>query len=399
LAKACRRHAVPVPPRGYWAKLKAGQRPVQIPLPTPELDVPVQFATQDPEELARHRREEEQRRKSLQDLAPLVPDLPPLGFASDLAGAPPLVKATQRYCDTIPRLIERWERSRFDARSSSKREEWPPIAQHGRYSLIRRGCLDITASLASMDWILRFHATVLGGLARGGMTILRKETPPEPGAGMPAECAIEARFKGEVLALRFSEGYKRIRPTPQEFAARKKEKSWTDEYEVRPSGNFTFALKGTEHAAGREWKGTAEKLQGQVDEIVRTIFQMACLQPQFRSERKTREEAARIAAELEARRRSQRQARSEQLKQAFLMMDEDARVRQLQDFLQRLEARAQSLRKPLNERVTTWIGVVREELCLRDPVSERLEQCLTVPSWGRWPPAWWPDGLSLGEEE
>src|SRR3990167_9667185 len=50
LAKACRRHAVPAPPRGYWAKLRAGQKPAQIPLPTPELDIAVHFATSDPEE-------------------------------------------------------------------------------------------------------------------------------------------------------------------------------------------------------------------------------------------------------------------------------------------------------------------------------------------------------------
>lgn len=55
LAKACRRHDVPVPTRGYWAKLKAGQNPPQTPLPTPELDVVVHFATSDPEERARQK--------------------------------------------------------------------------------------------------------------------------------------------------------------------------------------------------------------------------------------------------------------------------------------------------------------------------------------------------------
>jgi hypothetical protein len=38
LAKLCRRHAIPVPPRGYWAKVRAGQRPSMIPLPTPDKD-------------------------------------------------------------------------------------------------------------------------------------------------------------------------------------------------------------------------------------------------------------------------------------------------------------------------------------------------------------------------
>ena len=33
LAKLCRRHQVPVPPRGYWARLQAGQRVERTPLP------------------------------------------------------------------------------------------------------------------------------------------------------------------------------------------------------------------------------------------------------------------------------------------------------------------------------------------------------------------------------
>lgn len=34
LAKLCRRYDIPRPPRGYWAKLKAGQTPERTPLPT-----------------------------------------------------------------------------------------------------------------------------------------------------------------------------------------------------------------------------------------------------------------------------------------------------------------------------------------------------------------------------
>jgi len=65
LAKACRRHAVPVPLRGYWAKLRAGQKPAQTPLPTPELDIAVHFATTDPDERARQKAVERKRAEAL----------------------------------------------------------------------------------------------------------------------------------------------------------------------------------------------------------------------------------------------------------------------------------------------------------------------------------------------
>ncbi len=396
LAKACRRHSIPVPPRGHWAKLKAGQHPQRIPLPAPELDVAVQLATRDPEEVARQRVEEERRNAVLRERATLVQDLPPLAFATDLERAHPLVKATQRYCDQLPRLIETWKHRGWH---SGKPGEPPPTEQHGRYSLVRKGCLDINAALESMDWILRFHATVLGGLTAGAMKIVRREGEAAAHAGQsPTAPVVEMHFKGEVLAIRFSEGHRRVRLSPKEFAARRKERSWASEYEMRPSGNFTFTISGTERGASREWKGTSEKLQGQVDEIVRTAFQLACLQPQLRREWKAREMERQEAAALEARKQEQREARAEQLKQAFLVMDADARVSQLQAFLDRMEERASGLREPLNERAVVWVRVVREELSRRNPADELLERCLTVPSWRTWPPAWWPEELDPGND-
>jgi hypothetical protein len=45
LAKRCRREAVPLPPRGYWARIAAGQTPIRPPLP-PKQDRPTLTSTQ-----------------------------------------------------------------------------------------------------------------------------------------------------------------------------------------------------------------------------------------------------------------------------------------------------------------------------------------------------------------
>lgn len=34
LAKICKRHSIPIPGRGHWAKLKAGKPSPRLPLPT-----------------------------------------------------------------------------------------------------------------------------------------------------------------------------------------------------------------------------------------------------------------------------------------------------------------------------------------------------------------------------
>ncbi|HYV38768.1 MAG TPA: hypothetical protein VE988_23990 [Gemmataceae bacterium] len=56
IAKICRKHKIPCPPRGYWAKKQAGQTPWQIPLPDPannsviELRVPNMNHVETPKE-------------------------------------------------------------------------------------------------------------------------------------------------------------------------------------------------------------------------------------------------------------------------------------------------------------------------------------------------------------
>lgn len=102
LAKACRRPAVPVPPRGYWAKLKAGQHPPRLPLPAPELDVAVQLATRDPEEVARQQVAEERLSAALREQAPFARDLPPLTFAADLEQTHPLVRSRSDIATAFP---------------------------------------------------------------------------------------------------------------------------------------------------------------------------------------------------------------------------------------------------------------------------------------------------------
>ncbi|MFD1837945.1 hypothetical protein [Paracidovorax cattleyae] len=206
LAKACRRHAVPAPPRGYWAKLKAGQKPAQTPLPTPELDVVVHFATNDPEERERQKVMERKRAETLKEDAAAAVVNVAAQFSEVLDDAHPLVKSTQRYCDRIPKLIVQYKRRGVSAWSSTKQEDRPPSDNHGRYSLLHHGLLDITASLEAMDWVLRFHASIFRGLVAGGMAIARREAPTGRPIGRSEGPAIEARFKGETFTIQFIPG-------------------------------------------------------------------------------------------------------------------------------------------------------------------------------------------------
>lgn len=392
LAKACRRHAIPVPPRGYWAKLSAGKNPTKIPLPAPELDVFVRFAASDPDEQARQRAMAQHRANLLTARVAEAANAMPVEFAMTLEGAHPLVRTTHKYCERIPKLIERSQRRSYSW-ATAKPEDHPPPEQHGRYSLSRKGCLNIVASLESMDWILRLHATLFRGLLNGGMKIAQREVQSDRSSGRTEDPAIELRFDEEVLTLKFSEGYRRVRLTPAELEEKRKEAAWAREFEMRPSGIFTLSIEGTEYQARKSWQGSKEKLEAQVNEVIQTAFHLVGSLPQLRSERKDREANARREEELRAQERRRREARDDQLKQAFAIMEMDARVQHLHAFLDRLEKSCRDFSPPYDERAKVWIDVIKSELSVRNPVDEMLQKSLSVSTWATWPPAWWPENF------
>ena len=203
--------------------------------------------------------------------------------------------------------------------------------------------------------------------------------------------AIEARWQGEMFTIEFSQGHRRVYWDPDELEKQRKERSWASAFENRPSENFTLRFLGTEHAAGKTWHGTQNRLEGLVQEIVRTAFQLVPMQVGLRKERELAEANARRAAEERVARQRRADARAEQLKQAFLMAETDANISRLKEFLDRLDKSCSTFRPPFDERGRAWLKVVRQELEENDPMEQLLVQSLSLPSWRSWPPDWWPD--------
>jgi len=391
LAKACRRHAVPVPPRGYWAKVQAGHKPPRLALPTPELDVTVDFMTSDPEERARQKALSTQRKEAVRARVDAALAKVAVSVPERLDRPHPLVAATKRYFERVPRLIEQYKRRGIRAWQITKDEDRPPPEQHGRYTFFREGQLNITASLDAMDWILRFHDAVLKALVAGGMKV--EWCPAAEGRRHDQQrpACVQLSQSGETWKIEFSQGYRRVALTASELAERRKSQSWAREFEYRPSEKLTFRVTGSEYGASKAWEGTREKLQGQIESIVRTIFELVPLQAELRAAREAAAEVARRKAEVAAEAQRRRGARTEQLKQAFLMAEAADRQRGLEEFLTRLERTVAEMPEPTKERALVWMQVVREELARSRPVEALLQACLAVPSWRTWPPDWWPN--------
>jgi hypothetical protein len=387
LAKVCRRHAIPLPSRGHWAKLQAGKVSPQVELPRPEADPEVSFSTSDAarrrvqvEERAAQRSAVEQRVKQIRE-AKVVEQVTP----GDQGPKPhPLVKATAAYCARIPQVVARYNRMAPLARATGQHER-PPYKEHERWRIDVPDGLVFVASDAAIEGVLKLYDTVFRALTRAGGRVFRQEPKGRDGA------VIVCERSGERIAFSLREGYRRLQYGEATFAKMRAEKSWASQWYYEPSGKLTWTVSGTEPSLSKNWTGTEKQLAAKQDEIIATCLELLEQQPVKRQDRLAEAERRRLAAEEAERARRISTRRREQLELAFKAAAEYDRVQSLKRFLDVVETERLDYREPYDERAKIWLAVVREELEAADPYRALIAQGLTVPSWQTWPPEWWPE--------
>lgn len=398
LAKMCRKLQIPLPVRGYWAKVKAGKimkRPALPPLraevtpaPLPERNSRESGRKQDAQQ-AEHARvvaqtdiqdaERESGPSSSVFVLPLV-----------LVRPHPLVAVTKNFCDRLPKLIAAYERR--SARSwPSPAVESPPHLEYGRYCFFKENGLNITASLESMDWTLRFHDAFLKVLAAQGMKAEWKSGDRRARSREDQFPHVILSKSNESFRLEWVQGYRRIKLSDAEFLELKKEKSWASQYVYEAADRFSLRVTGSEYRSRKVWEFSAKKMQELLPDLVADVLAMVALQRDARAERERKEAEARKRAEEEASRQRKRQAREEILRQALGIAETHDRLVRLNAYLEDLEQRRQSFEEPFKERVGVWIRVVREELAQSDPEMTQLATSIKGASWRPWPPDWWPE--------
>lgn len=268
--------------------------------------------------------------------------------------------------------------------------------EYGRHQLFRKGCLNITAALSSIDWILAFHATLFAALERADFKIAWRDAETSRNSRENKPAAVTVTRKGECFELRFSEGYRRVPLTAAEVTAYKKQKGYAPYSlnETVPSEKYTITFTGSEYRANKAWQASRDSLERRLAEIVTTMDELATLQPLFRKEREDAAAQAQRDAERRERARRIAEGRAAQLKRAFAMAEAQERVDRLHSFLDSLETRGADFQRPYEERLKVWLTVVRSELEKSDPIEAMLKESLSIPSWQTWPPEWWPEDLA-----
>lgn len=382
LRKACIRHDIPVPPRGHWARLTAGHQLVAPPLPRPGEDEVVSI-------LPGPKRP----RVTVPELPELAEHLGPTVVPASLEGCLPIVKKTARFFEAAKAEQERQQRRRL---APATRPNWsmepqlilrgsqPGVLHNGRTSSLGDGRLHILATLQHIDWILRFHETLLRSLRAAKIRIIPRDGE-EPGK-------VKVAGYGAALEMSFKEEYERNTKPPR---AGEDFNPWL------PKDSFKLQLQSPSTQSPRMIRGTMAQLEDALPSMAARVAKWLAEETERARQRvkaaEEREEAAAARKiEMDAwfaerqkehdRQALMRQRQASRMAQAGRLMEATkAQTEYLMasEWLERLQAEAGD-----DEAVRAWVSVARAGLTepfavLLATIQQEADQVEK--------PLWWPE--------
>lgn len=364
LAKLCRRHGIPTPARGHWAKLAASQNPPTLPLEGEHEEI-VEIFQPSPREIRntlKQQTEKDRDARAAQEIGYIeIPD--------QLTDPHWLTRNTQKFFNRIRDQIERVERRKkvptnrpdFDALEVRQNEKF------GRYECgPHREGFTVTVSLKHLDRALGFLDTLARELERRGFKLSSQKRPD----GYRKD--IEAIKDGEGIHFSLREGYNRIKLNQEEFKATSKNSFYASKYIYVGNGKFTFAMSGRENPTYREWTDGTKKIEESLPAIVAEFLDLVPRQKQIRADKERdeqrRQEEAR-KAHLVRMREEEKQGRFKEALNEAKQLD---RLNRLESYLQLLENRYRSEFGELDPQALAWFAEIRETAAAHDPIAQRL---------------------------
>jgi cell division protein FtsB len=288
LRKVCTKHRVPVPPRGYWAKVEAGQKVRKITLP------------------------------KVRDEAEIVIRIIPRLEETDamLAMFEPAITAERAFPPLAVSPV--LERPHAVTRALQKALMGKPH----EYGVVRSLAPDaflVRASPDSVDRVLRIADVLLKACVERGFEL-------RPGKA-------EARYGGQLaivvdgfaFEISFNERMRQelYRPKPQHSAERRRlEFLLAPKYQYAPSGQLTLKLEPVWGSGlqGNWSDSRTRKVEERLGEVMLGMRKLAI----WRAVERIRERERQARFEAEQQRRAELRARVEAEKQAIKRLEEDA---------------------------------------------------------------------------
>jgi len=360
VAKRCRRLGVPVPGRGYWARVVAGQTPRQAPLKKRvdedadysalTFDAPREEPTQPKVGTAEH----DALRQRIEQL--------PLNLAVELKSASPAVKRTAVQLKRARRWDVSWQRGE---------KSGPTIA--------------INVSEAVVDRALILCERLLVGAAALGWTFGPRSSEKEEGRRGPYRepSAVQVpafgqlTVEGESLAFRIDERRRQVDHVltdDEKCRIRRKEFVYPPKWDFHPSGELRLHMSdGDSRYTHRTWKDSARhSLEDQVPSILRGLLDRALQIKAIREERRLEAIEQRRREILKLEQSERRRANAELIHALEIQAGSWFRARLLRGYLKALLRRhgKDPIEVKLQGKTVNFVEWAQHYIDQLDPLSE-----------------------------
>ncbi|MHB8898889.1 MAG: hypothetical protein ACYC6Y_09105 [Thermoguttaceae bacterium] len=334
LAKVCKRHKIPRPSRGYWAKVESGKKVVRWPL-VPTDDESLQTITLHREESPAAR--EDTKRPSVDpEIAALIEaeSLPENKIAAetDLRGADPLIRATR------------------ESLSNARPDKYGRVSR--RYDF-QGPCFDVAVSKANIQRALLILHSLVKAIRSRGYDIGEHDQKSR----QPYVDVLGRRFRVSVWEPSKQQEKKL---TKQEKAEKERYSWFSRDYDYQPSGILELHLdRGSYSSAARICDKVNAKVEQRLNELFVHMFKAIV------RARVAEEECQRAAAEAEVRKRLA-------VDKEVVVRTNDVRVARLLRTVPKWEE---------TQRVRAFVQAVHSEATRRfDVIDESSE----IGQWLRW---------------
>jgi hypothetical protein len=335
LAKACRRLRIPLPGRGYWAKVAAGHKLSRIPLTSsPNTPSEVSFAPVE-------RKEASEVATKIEAVAQTLPSIE----LSTLSSPHPLTKAVR----------------------AAFRKQRPD--RQGLISAAPVSGLAVSVFPSTTERALVIVDTLLVALLRRGLKVreARKDRwQTEPDRILEIE--------GEPVQMRLREGFRRKQRSEDEIASeRARGDHYPDRFIYSATGKLVFSLENAPYGMTAQWKDGRQRIEERLDEILAAILS---LPNELKEARRKKEEYEQQRREEETKRWKAQQIRETRQKRLDELVEESRAYRihnELLDYLSQLEIRAKQSGKGLTAQFKQGLVEARHLAKQLDPTESRIE--------------------------
>lgn len=357
-SKICRRHNIPLPPRGYWAKISAGLQVAKPALPNPHREGPVYI----PPRKSITDEESLEKKKVLAQEKSEVEKIGVISVPAQITSPHKVTQNTQRHFEKIIKKIDHTQKS-----NSLPRDYYSVINSiyRGRIQCKQTGCFNVAVSEGLVERALIFLDTLVKELEKNGFKIQAVKAKED-------QSPVVAIKDNEVITFLVSEGYKYqvIDDSPKKTELERL--LYPDKMPVA-TGKLTFSVYAAETHLGRNWTDGKRLIELELPTIIHEFINLVPRQKQARidelARQERRKEEARIFRERESQRYFEQSIYEEALRESEIFKVH----KQLETYLNYLEVQYLEHYGAFNEQSLAWFSTARKIADAKNPVNRRLK--------------------------